>query len=319
MTKPHILVADWLLPDFDREKQSLEQADVSWCLPTWTPPPPPREQQRRELLARIAESPRIDGVLFQLAPLDAEVIDALPDTCKILQRLGIGLDTVDLAAAKRRNILVKNTPNYCIEEVAVHAMALLLSLHRQLGATQENLLAGRWSDRPPKPIERLSTLTLGIIGLGRIGRRFAEYMKPLVAKILYYDPAWPMAPNGLVSVGLNDLLRQSDVVSLHCPLLPETRHLINADTLKLLKPSAMVINVARGGLLDAVALADALNNGRLAAAGLDVYDPEVLPLDSPLRTCKTVVLTSHTGWYSRQATVDARTEAMNSILEGIKI
>lgn len=318
MANPHILVADWLLPDFDQENKALEQAGVTWCLPTWTPPPPPREQQRQELLERIAKAARVDGVLFQLAPLDAEVINALPDTCKILQRVGIGLDTVDIPTAKQRSIAVKNTPNYCVEEVAVHAMSLLLSLHRQLAATQENLLAGRWSDRPPKPIERLSTLTLGIIGLGRIGHRFAGYMKPFVKNILYYDPACSATSTGLTSVALDELLCQSDIISLHCPLLPETRHLLNADTLKLVKQNALIINVARGGLLDAVALADRLNRGYIAGAGLDVYEPEILPLNSPLRKCKNILLTSHTGWYSRQATVDARTEAMNSLLQGIR-
>ena len=317
MARPHIFVADWLMPDFDLEKELLEQAGVSWCLPPWTPSPPPREDQRQGLLTRIAKAARIDAVLFQLAPLDAEVVAALPDSCKILQRVGIGLDTVDREAAAQRSIVVNNTPGYCTEEVAVHAMSLLLSLYRQLDATQRSLLAGRWSDRSPKPIERLSRLTLGIIGLGRIGRRFAETMKPLVSRILFHDSASQMTPDGLIPVGLEDLLCQSDFVSLHCPLLPETRRLLNANTLKLLKPTAIVLNVARGGLIDAEALANALNEERLAAAGLDVYEPEVLAIDSPLRTCKNILLTSHTAWYSRQAILDARTEAIRDILERI--
>ena len=314
MTQPHVLVADWLMPDFTPEEQTFRKAGVSWCLPSWTPPPPPREQQRQELLARIKAAPRIDAVLFQLAPLDAEVIDALPDSCRLLQRMGIGLDTVDLEAAARRNITVRNTPNYCIEEVAVHAMSMLLALHRQLAGTQKEILAGRWPGQPPKPIDRLSELTLGVVGLGRIGRRFADSMKPFVGRILYHDPAVEKAPGGLVAAGLEDLLRQSDFISLHCPLLPNTRHLINANSLKLLKPTAIILNAARGGLIDAEALADALNEERLAGAGLDVYEPEVLPADSPLRTCKNIILTSHTGWYSRQAILDVRTEAIQGVL-----
>jgi D-3-phosphoglycerate dehydrogenase / 2-oxoglutarate reductase len=315
MSHPHILVADWVLPDFELEMQTLQEAGVSWNMPSWKLPPPPREQQRRELLTRIAATPRIDGVLFQLAPLDAEVIAALPDSCRILQRMGTGLDTVDLDAAARRNIAVHNTPNYCLEEVAVHTMSLLLALHRQLISTHRRLLDGQWSTVTPKPIERLSTLTLGIVGLGRIGRCVAERMKPLVGRILFCDPAAAAAPDGLVSAGFHDLLRESDIVSLHCPLVPESRHLLSAETLRLLKPTALVLNVARGGLIDARALADALNEERLAGAGVDVYEPEVLPADSPLRTCKNILLTSHTAWYSRQAVRDARTEAMDGILK----
>lgn len=318
MMRPHILVADWLMPNFDLERQMFQRVGVSYCLPAWTPLPPPREQQRQELLSRIAAAPRIDAVLFQLAPLDAEVIAALPESCRILQRVGIGLDTVDREAAARRNIAVGNTPSYCTEEVAIHAMSLLLSLHRQLDTTQRHLLAGGWSTQPPGPIERLSALTLGIIGLGRIGWRFADYMKPLVGRILFHDPASHAVPRDLIPVGLEDLLCQSDFVSLHCPLVPETRHLLNASTLRLLKPTAIVLNVARGGLIDAEALADALNQDRLAGAGLDVFEPEVLAIDSPLRTCKNAVLTSHTAWYSRQALADARTEAIRGILERIQ-
>jgi D-3-phosphoglycerate dehydrogenase len=222
---------------------------------------------------------------------------------------------VDLEAAARRNLMVRNTPNYCLEEVSVHTMALLLAFHRQLIATHNRLLEGQWATITPKPIERLSTLTLGVVGLGRIGRNFAERMKPLVGRILYHDPAVTAASGGLVPADFGDLLRESDIVSLHCPFVPESRHLLNAETLKLLKPTAIVLNVARGSLIDAQALADALNEDRLAGAGVDVFEPEVLPADSPLRTCKNILLTSHTAWYSRQAVRDARTEAMDGILK----
>lgn len=317
MTQPHVFVADWMMPDFVPEEQSLRGAGISWCLPSWAPPPPPREQQKIELLSRIKKAASIDAVLFQLAPLDAEVIDALPDGCRLLQRMGIGLDTVDLQAAARRGIPVRNTPNYCIEEVSTHAMAMLLSLHRQLASTQSEILAGRWPGRTPQPIDRMSRLTLGVLGLGRIGRRFAEIIRPMVKQVLFHDPAVKNPPDGMVAAEFEQLLCESDFISLHCPLLPETHHLINAETLKMLKPSAILLNVARGGLIDAMALADALNEERLAGAGLDVYEPEILPADSPLRTCKNIILTSHTAWYSRQASVDARSEAIQGILQAI--
>lgn len=164
---------------------------------------------------------------------------------------GIGLDTVDLERARSRGIAVDNTPDYAIEEVAVRALGMTLSLHRQFAATQSHLLAGNWRIQPPESIGRLSTLTRGLVGLGRIGRKFAEFARPFFARVLAHDPAVPTAPAGLESVDLETLLRESDVVSLHCPLLPTTRDLINARTLSLMKPTAYLINVARGGLVDA--------------------------------------------------------------------
>ena len=317
MTKPHVLVADWLMPDFDYERGQFERAGVTWSLPEVGHPPPPRDRQHARLLERIARAPRIDAVLFQLAPLDAGVIEALPDTCRLLQRTGIGLDTVDLDKAAQRGIAVRNTPDYCLEEVSVHAMAVLLSLHRQLGATHRRLLAGQWVDRSPEPIQRLSTLVLGVVGWGRIGRRLAEQTRRLVARVVYHDPQVTDPPEWAQCVTLEQLLVQSDLVSLHCPLTPDTRHLINARTLKLMKPAAVLVNTARGGLVDPEALAAALNEGRLAGAGLDVYEPEVLPQDSPLRACKNMILTSHTAWYSEQSIPDARAAAVRNILEAL--
>jgi phosphoglycerate dehydrogenase-like enzyme len=142
-------------------------------------------------------------------------------------------------------------------------------------------------------------------------------MRPLVKEVLYTDPAVDSSPAGLRKVDLDELLRSSDIVSLHCPLLPATRRLINADSIEKMKNGAILINVARGGLIDADALANALKCGKLAAAGLDVYEPERLPADSPLRLLENVVLTSHTGWYSRESVVDSRTQAIQQVISAI--
>jgi len=309
MSGKHVLVTDWFAPEFDIETPALTAHGITWCMPGWKPPPPPREEQIRQLLERIKQAPRIDGVLFILAPLPAEVINALPATCRHLQRVGIGLDTIDLPAVKARGMTVDNTPDYATEEVAVQALAALLSLHRQLAATQSVLLGGQWKIQPPDPIERLSTLTLGLVGLGRIGRKFAEMIRPLVKRVLFYDPVVPG------STALETVLRESDLISLHCPLLPETRGLINARSLQLVKPTAILINVSRGALLDADAVAQAVRERRLAGVAIDVYEPEVLPPDSPLRTLgDRAILTSHTAWYSKQSIVDCRTQAIEKLI-----
>jgi D-3-phosphoglycerate dehydrogenase len=317
MDRRNILVADWLVPDFEIEAKVLRSKGITWSLPAWSPPPPPAEEQARQLLERLHTAERVDGVLFMLAPLTADVINALPPTCKHLQRVGIGLDTVDIPTATSRGITIGNTPDYATEEVAVHAMAMILSLHRQLDATQKYLLSGSWRILSPNPISRLSTLTLGLVGLGRIGNKLAALMRPLVKEILYADPAVQSAPPGLRKVELNDLLLLSDIVSMHCPLLPATRKLINASSLERMKKTALLINVARGDLIDADALADALQHGRLAGAGLDVYEPERLLADSPLRLLANVILTSHTAWYSIESVVDSRTQGIEKLISAI--
>jgi D-3-phosphoglycerate dehydrogenase / 2-oxoglutarate reductase len=317
MSQPHVLVADWL-DESEFEHDSFDRAGITWAAPGWCLPAPSHDQQHRLLLEWIAAAPRIDAVLLGGAPFDAEVIDALPPMCKLLQRMGIGLDNVDQPRARQRGIVVRNTPEYCVEEVAVHAMAMLLSLHRQLGSTQQVLLSGQWKSLTPQPLERLSTLTLGIVGLGRIGQRLAEMMRPLKTRIVCHDPVVTAPPNGIELLTLDDLLGQADLISLHLPLTPDTHHMINGRTLARMKPTAILVNVSRGGLIDSVALAEALDAGRLAGAGLDVYEPEVLPTDSPLRRCRNTIITSHTAWYSRQAILDARTLAIQNILETIK-
>jgi D-3-phosphoglycerate dehydrogenase len=317
MEKPHVLVADWLVPEFEVESKVLTSRGISWSLPAWTPPPPPAGEQVRQLLERIHSAERIDAVLFMLAPLTTEVINALPPTCKHLQRVGIGLDTVDIPTATARGVTIGNTPDYATEEVAIHALAMILSLHRQLDATQKYLLSGGWRITPPAPISRLSTLTLGLIGLGRIGNKLADLIRPMVKQILFADPAVKTAPPGLHKVELDDLLQSSDIVSLHCPLLEGTKGLINSSSIDRMKKGALLINVARGGLIDAEALANALREGRLAGAGLDVYEPERLPADSPLRSLDNVILTSHTAWYSLGSTADCRTQALEKLISAI--
>ena len=223
----------------------------------------------------------MNAVLFGPAPMDAEVINALPPECKLLMRMGVGLDHVDLERARQRGIVVRNTPEYCVEEVAVHAWAMLLSLHRQLGATQQVLLSGRWTSVTPRPLERLSTLTLGIVGLGRIGRKLAEMARPWVARVVYHDPAVSDPPDWAEPLVLDELFRRADLISLHCPLTPESRQMIDARTLALMKPTAILVNVAHGGLVDAAALAAALDAGRLAGAGSTFMTPKYFRTTRP--------------------------------------
>jgi D-3-phosphoglycerate dehydrogenase / 2-oxoglutarate reductase len=316
---PHILVADWYSPEFSIEESVFQKLGWEWSLPGWKAPTPPADEQERQLLERIAKTENITGMLFILAPITAKVIEALPASCKHLQRIGIGLDNVAMDVAKARGITVNNTPDYATEEVAVQAMAMILSLHRQLGITQKALASGTWRIQPPSPITRLSELTVGLVGLGRIGARFAAMIRPLVRSVSYFDPFVITPPEGLSPASLDEVIRESDIVSLHCPLTAETKNLINFDLLATMKSNAILINVSRGALVDAVALHAALSTGIIAGAGLDVYEPEVLPPTSPLHSLDNIILTSHTAWYSEESKRDCRTQAVERLLQALGV
>ena len=309
----HVLVADWASGDLEAEKERLRRAGISlsWSGIVGTDS---ADEKRQKLKAAIQRTPQINALMFCIAPVDAEIVALLPDNCELLQRNGTGLDNVDLEAAAARGKVVRNTPQYCVEEVAVHAMGMLLALHRQLRSTQERLLRGEWSGKTDAPIRRLSTLELGVLGFGRIGRKLGELMRPLVQRVFYCDEVAAQV-DWAIQVPFEDLLQTADLVSVHLPLTPRTRHIINRRTLATMKDTALLVNVARGALVEPMALAEALDEGRLGGAGLDVFEPEILPADSPLRTAQNILLTSHTAWYSEDSVEDARIEAVESVIE----
>lgn len=241
---------------------------------------------------------------------DAEIVISIGDThplndrvlrefkrCVLLQRAAVGYDSVDIAAASRLGIIVANGAGFCDEEVAVHALSLMLACQQQLPLHQHRLLEGQWSPKLDPPTRRLSDQTLGIIGYGRLGRAFVKLAQPLVRQVLIYDPVLSSEHNlgpGLELVEFDRLMRESDHVSLHCPLTSETRSLIDAHALSLIKPTACLVNTARGPIVDIDALHDALANGRLRGAGLDVFPIEPLPQPlHPLFSLPNVVVTPH--------------------------
>ena len=248
--------------------------------------------------ARIDAS-EADGVLVQYATIDAKALDANP-TWRVIGRYGVGVDTIDLDAASERGIPVVNVPDYCEEEVSTHAAALILSATRRIGEADALVRAGRWADwNELRPIWALSSATLSLIGIGRIGRETIRLMTPFFGRIVAYDP-FAAPADGVELVSLDEALEAGDVVSLHCPLTAETHHLINAAALKRMKPTAYLVNVSRGGLVDSEALAEALHANRLAGAALDVLETEP-PTDDPILSAPHVTLTNHLAWYSEQS------------------
>jgi len=248
------------------------------------------------VIAGLAEVPA-DALIVQWAPVTSAVLDAAP-RCRFISRLGIGIDMIDVAAATRRGVAVANTPDYCVDEVATHTLAMAMWLVRGLGRFDAAVRAGQWAAAAAYPAAaRPADTVIGVVGLGRIGSQVAAQARALGFQVIGHDPyAAPGVDIPLTSLG--DLLRGSHLVTLHAPLTGETRHLIRAETIELMRPGALLVNTCRGGLIDEDAVAAALSAGRLAGAALDVFETEPLPAASPLRALPNVLLSPHAAWYS---------------------
>ncbi len=247
----------------------------------------------------IACAQGADALMVQWAPVTDRVLAQLP-SCRVISRYGIGVDMIDIDAAARHGVAVHNVPDYCIEEVATHSVAMFLALNRQIVALDRQVVGGGWAPRQVAPPRRLSEMTVGVVGLGRIGARVAAALVGVgCGRVIGFDPV--SVPAGVESVRLDRLLRDSDAVLLHCPLIPSTRHMIGPDTLARMRPGALIVNVSRGGLIDEDALAQALQSGRIGGAALDVFSAEPLPANAALRAAPNVIATPHAAWYSGHA------------------
>lgn len=275
----------------------------------------------------IASVRHADAVLCMHAPFNETVIRSL-SSCKIIARFGTGLDNIDRNAAQLRNVPVVGVHDYCTEEVANHTMALLLAWNRRILDYHQFVLEKQWNERTQTTgnwgcgrLSRLSRHSLGLLGYGRIGRAVARRARSFGMKVRantrHPDPTLAREMD-IEFVSRDELLRRSDFVSLHLPLTPETRHSINAETIKMMKPGAVLINSARGALVDEPALADALGKGQLSGALLDVYEHAPLPIDHPFRSLKNVILTPHVAFYSEDALLELRRRAAEEVLKHLR-
>jgi len=261
-----------------------------------------------------------DAVLNCYAKLTARVISELKH-CRIIARYGIGVDNVDLAASTRAKILVTNVPDYCIDEVSDHALALLLALARRVVAADSDVKSGAWDVVAHAGIRRLRGQTLGLVGLGKIAKALTSKVQPLGMKVLVYDPYLEpelVARHGAEAVSLDRLLAEADAISIHVPLSPETRNLIGQRELTRMKPTAFLINTSRGGIVDEQAVAVALKENRLGGAALDVLSPEPPPRDHPLRQAPNVILTPHLAFYSRESVIELQTKAAEEVARALR-
>jgi D-3-phosphoglycerate dehydrogenase len=266
----------------------------------------------------VAAARDADAVILQYAPITGRVLDGLP-RCRVAVRYGVGVDTVDLTAATDRGVVVANVPDYCMEEVSDHALAMGLALWRGVVLYDRAIRGGTWNATMKTPMFRLRGKVVGVIGLGRIGSCFARKAAGVGMTVIGYDPYLAALPEGVRSVSFETLLGEADLISLHLPLSTATKHLINEAALRLMKPTALLVNTARGGLVDTQALCVALQEGRIGGAALDTLEREPIPADSPLLTFPNVILAPHAGWYSDQSVMDLKrktAEAAIAVLRG---
>ncbi|MDQ0819532.1 phosphoglycerate dehydrogenase-like enzyme [Arthrobacter sp. V4I6] len=262
-----------------------------------------------------------EALLVGYASVTAGIMDAIPNL-KIIALVSMGYDNVDLDAAKERGIWVSNLPGVATEEVASHALALALAVTREIPFFQGRVAEGDWNGRPETTVFRLSQERLGLIGLGRIGSRFGKLASGVFGEVIGYDPYLPdtpatrdmLAKAGIRRAGLDEVLAESAVVSLHMPLTEETRHIINVESLAAMRPGSYLVNVSRGQLIDDGALRAAIDSGHIRAAALDVLDVEPAPADHPLMGHPRILVTPHIGFLSDHTLAEyIRIQAQNVI------
>ena len=304
MTRPIIAVTDSPFPSLDPVRQALQELE------------PDLRMSKSASAADIIEAARdADAVIVCYAQITAEVINGLT-RCKVIGRTGLGVDNIDVPAATARGITVTYVPDYCLREVSDHAMAMLLALARKIPFANKLVQSGRWELPPVVPLHRLEGQVLGLIGFGNIPRAVVPKAKAFGLSVIAHDPFVPkdaFASLGVEGVSLDDLYSRADFVSVHAPLTPATRGLVNAAAFAKMKKGALIVNTARGPLIDELALIAALDSGHIGGAALDVVTTEPLAKDFPLLGRDNVILTPHTAFYSVEALVELQTKAASDV------
>lgn len=304
-----VAITDYVFSSLEPERAVLEPLGVELR---------PQQCGSEEEIIELAHD--ADGVLNCYAKMTARVIEKL-SRCKIIARYGIGVDNVDLVAASKARILVTNVPDYCVDEVSDHALALVLSLARKIVAADAGVKNGNWSVTAHAEIRRLRGQTLGLLGFGKIAKALASKAQPLGMRVLVYDPyleAELISRHGAEAVSLDRLLAEADAISIHVPLSPETHNLIGQRELARMKSTAFLINTSRGGIVDEPALAEALKAGRIGGAALDVLSVEPPTQDHPLREAPNIILTPHLAFYSRESVIELQTKAAEEVARALR-
>jgi D-3-phosphoglycerate dehydrogenase len=304
MSRTLIAVTDSPFPSLDPALAALKRVDPELRMA--------KSAAADDILAVARDA---DAVLVTYAKLPGELLKQLK-RCKVIGRFGLGVDNIDIPAAAQLGITVTYVPDYCLREVSDHAMALLLALARKIPFSNRLVQSGRWEVPPIVPLRRLEGQVLGLVGFGNIPRALAPKAKAFGLKVITHDPyvsADVVKALGVENTSFEDLLGRSDFVSVHAPLLPATRGLMNAAAFARMKKGAFLVNTARGPLVDETALVAALDSGHLGGVALDVVMVEPLAKDSPLLGRDNVILTPHTAFYSVEALEELQTKCATDV------
>lgn len=311
MAKFKVVVTDYEYESLENEKRELEKVGAELI------PAQLRYVSPSEVIKVCKDA---DGLIVQYTKITREIIENL-EKCKVIARYGIGVDNIDVKAATELGIFVVNVPDYHIEEVSDHTVALLLASIRKLNLHDKAVKNGKWDYKLGKPIFRVRGKTLGLIGFGRIARRVAEKMKPFGVKIITYDPYVNAEITGKYGVklvkSLEELLANSDFISIHVPLTNETYHMLSYREFGIMRDGVIIVNTARGPIIDERALIKALKEGKVAYAGLDVAEIEPIPKDSPLLKFDNVIITPHAAWYSEESQKELQTKVARGVAEAL--
>jgi D-3-phosphoglycerate dehydrogenase len=303
-----VLVTDYTWPDLDAERRALAPVNAELVAAATGAP---------DELTGLAED--ADAILTCFKQVPPAALEAAP-RCRIVSRYGIGLDNIPVELATRLGIVVTNVPDFCWEEVAEHTLALVLACARRIVHFAQAARQGVWRNQTTPPMRRLAGQTLGLVGYGNIGHTVAQKAYALGLSVIAYTPrlaADALSPWGAATNDLDELLAAADYVSLHLPLTPASRGLIDAAALRRMKPTAYLINTARGAIVDEAALARALREGWIAGAALDVLSQEPPPPDHPLLGLDNVILTPHAAFYSTEAIADLATRAARHVAQAL--
>jgi len=308
MSKWNVVITDYEYPDVEIEREILESAGATV-----------HDYQCRTIEDVIEAVGDADVVINQYALITREVIESLGRSCVAIGQYGIGVDTIDVAAATEHGIMVINVPSYCEDEVAEHAIAMMLSLARRIPFYDRDIRQSIWDYTVEAPIQRVRNRTLGLIGFGRIARKVAEKVRGFSLQLLAFDPLVDpdvMREAEVHPVPLDELLENSDFVSVHVPLNAQTRHLLGEKQLRQLKPTAVLVNVSRGQVVDQKALYRCLADHKIRAAGLDVFYEEP-PTEKhhgrDLLSLNNAVFSPHVAWYSEESIVDLRRKLASDV------
>ncbi len=263
----------------------------------------------------IAAGADVDALLVTFAPINERVFAALPKV-GMVARLGAGYDTINPHDAARHGVWVANSPDYGVGEVSLHALSMMLACIRRLHGYDSDVHAGKWHYVSSGVIPRAQDLTVGVLGLGRIGKRFAHYAQPIFKRVIAHDPYLIDGdfPQYVNRVGLEELFTQADAISIHCLLTDETRGLVDEKLLGRMRTGSYLVNTARGAVIDIDGLTRTVQSGRLAAVGLDVLPVEPIPSDHPLLADRRVIFSPHSAFYSQQSEIELRTKAARNIV-----